>query len=87
MHQQAQKDKGWPARPVKGKGNTYTLTVDQAYASREVVTGIILVHSVPLMFYLISVLLTILFHLSSLVSMIYPVTLYTGVRLLALGMG
>jgi len=47
MHQQAQNGKGQPAGPVRGKGKAYTLTVDQADASGEVVTGIILVHSIP----------------------------------------
>jgi len=47
MYQQAQKGTGQPVGLVRVKGKAYTLTVDQADASGEVVTGIILVHSVP----------------------------------------
>ena len=47
MYQQTQKSNVRPTGPVKGKGKAYTLTVDQANASGEVVTGIILVHSIP----------------------------------------
>ena len=78
MYEQAHKVNEQPAGPVRGKGKAYTFTVDQADALGEIVTGIIL--SIPFlhMCYLIPVLLTSLFRLSSLVSMIYPVTLYTG---------
>jgi len=87
MYQQAHRVKGQPAGPVRGKGKAYTPTIDQDEASGEVVTGIILVHFVLHMLYLIPVLLIALFHLSSLVSIIYPVTLYTRVELLALRVG
>jgi len=78
IYEQAQKVNEQSAGLVRGKGKAYTFTVDQADALGEIVTGIIL--SIPFlhMCYLIPVLLTSLFRLSSLVSMIYPVTLYTG---------
>ena len=47
MYRQAQRSKEQPAGPVREKGKAFTLTTDQADASGEVVTGIILVHSVP----------------------------------------
>ena len=46
-YQKPQKGNVRPTGPVRGKGKTYTLTVDQANASGEVVTCIILVHSTP----------------------------------------
>ena len=46
MYSQAHKGKGQPVGPVRGKSKVYTLTVDQADTSLEVVTGIILVHSI-----------------------------------------
>ena len=46
LSQHAQKSKGQPAGPVRGKGKAFTLTVDQDNASGEVGTGIILVHSI-----------------------------------------
>ena len=47
MYQQAQKGNIRPTGRVKGRGKAYTLTVDQADVSGEVVTSIILVHSIP----------------------------------------
>ena len=47
LYQQAQKGNIRPMGPVRGKGKAYTLTTDQAEVSGEVVTCIILVHSIP----------------------------------------
>ena len=77
MYQQSQKGNVWPTGPVRGKRKLYTPTVDQADASEEVVTSIILVHSAPDYVLFDSMLLTSLFHLNSLVSMIYHVILYS----------
>ena len=87
MYQQAQKGTGQPVGLVRVKGKAYTLTVDQADASGEVVTGIILVHSVPAYVLFDSSATHCFIHLSALVSMIYHVALYTGVGLLTLYTG
>ena len=47
MYQQAQKDNVRPTSLLRDKRKAYTLTADQADASGEVITGIILIHYVP----------------------------------------
>ena len=61
MYQQAQKENRRPTELVRGKDKAYNFTVDQAATSREVVTGIIVVHMFLHMSYLILALHTALF--------------------------